>query len=111
MEIVSPRICRLLSVVVDVEAITLWPFIFFRVAPNAVTRNHERIHLRQQLELLILGFYIVYVGEWAYKSLRTKSGVTAYTNSIFEREAYAHETDLNYLATRKPYAWVAKHDQ
>ena len=48
--------------------ITIWPFIFLRydVKHHGIIRysrlvNHEKIHLRQQIELLIIPFYILYV--------------------------------------------------
>ena len=31
-----------------------------------------------------------------------------YRNISFEREAYAHQRDLNYLKHRRPYAWISR---
>lgn len=39
------------------------------------------------------------------KSLR-KAFVAAYYDNCFEREAYANETNEDYLAMRPPFAWV-----
>ena len=76
------------------KAITIWPFIFIRkeCSFNNVDLNHEKIHLRQQLELLIIFFYIIYLIEWIFKG---------YKNISFEKEAYKYEGDLEYLKTRK----------
>ena len=62
--------------------------------------NHEHIHLRQQLELLIILFYLWYFIE--YVILRLKyDHKTAYRNIVFEKEAYQKEADMNYLKNRK----------
>lgn len=81
------------------KAITIWPFIFVRneVKFNDIDLNHEKIHLRQQLELLIIFFYLIYLVEWIIKG---------YRNISFEKEAYDNEDNLNYLKTRKHYAWL-----
>ena len=70
------------------------------------TINHETIHFQQALELLVIPFYILYVIEYAIKALRYLNIEKAYKNISFEREAYANERDMNYLANRKRYNWV-----
>lgn len=85
------------------NGITLWPFVILRhqaLRVDVVLMNHERIHLRQQLELLIIFFYIWYIVEYAYRLFQYKDRRTAYRNISFEREAYANERDLNYLKKR-----------
>lgn len=79
------------------KAITLWPFIFVRknYSFNEIDLNHENIHGKQQLELLIILFYIIYLVEWLFKGYRDIS---------FEKEAYNNEDNLNYLKTRKQFA-------
>lgn len=108
MIIVSPLLCRALSVVVSVSGFTLWPVMVFASEPDPVTENHERIHLRQQVELLVIGFLVAYVIEWLWRVVRGASGEGAYDASIFEAEAYAHETDPGYLQRRRPYAWARR---
>ena len=54
-----------------VNGMALWPFILVqRGNPSARLLNHERIHHRQQLEMLLLPFYVWYVLEYAYHRLR-----------------------------------------
>jgi hypothetical protein len=65
--------------------------------------NHERIHTRQMLEMLIVGFYLWYFIEWLIRL--TQKG-NAYRNISFEQEAYTHERNPNYLKNRKLYAWT-----
>lgn len=62
--------------------------------------NHEKIHLRQQLELLIIPFFIFYMIEFIYRWIQYRNWDLAYRNVSFEREAYAKEKDLNYLKSR-----------
>lgn len=79
------------------KAITLWPFIFVRKeCPfDEIDLNHEKIHLKQQLELLVIPFFLIYIFESIFKK---------YRNISFEKEAYKWEEDLGYLKRRKHYA-------
>ncbi len=91
------------------SGITLFPFILLRKkdAPfGEVLLNHERIHLRQQLELLILPFYIWYLCSYLFYRFKGLSHHTAYRSILFEREAYAHEKDLDYLRKRRFWAFL-----
>lgn len=80
-------------------AMALFPFIILddeKYRNDKYMINHEKIHLRQQLELLILPFYIWYLIEYYKKG---------YMSVSFEREAYANEYDLNYLKKRKSFSF------
>ncbi|SDJ29714.1 hypothetical protein [Chryseobacterium jejuense] len=87
-----------------INGIALFPFIFIRKSEdkeNYTLINHEKIHLRQQLEMLIIFFYIFYVIEYYYWFFKLKDGYQAYRRISFEREAYANEHNLNYLKKRR----------
>lgn len=87
----------------------LFPFILLRkdVPPgNNVLLRHERIHLRQQIETGILFFYIWYLLEYGYHLFRFRSHSKAYQNICFEREAYARQSDTNYLRIRRHWAFM-----
>ena len=73
------------------------------VKVDAVMHNHERIHTRQMLELLVVGFYLWYITEWIIRLPRKGN---SYRRISFEQEAYDHENDLNYLDHRKRFAWI-----
>lgn len=82
----------------------MFPFIFLRKTEdrqNKVLIDHEKIHLRQQLELLIIPFYIWYLSEYYIKYLKYKDWTMAYRNISFEREAFANEENPDYLKKRK----------
>ncbi len=90
--------------------ITLWPFVFMKHADlkrDANFINHERIHLRQQLEMLILPFFIWYGIEYIIRLLQYKDRYTAYRNISFEREAYANEAQLDYLRYRSFWKFLS----
>ena len=89
--------------------LTLWPFIVLRensLKEDHALVNHERIHLRQQLELFIIPFYIWYLLEWCVRCCMYRDAYRAYQNISFEREAYLNEGDLNYLNSRNPYSFI-----
>lgn len=83
----------------DISAIAIFPFIFIhpdtKVTPRLI--NHERIHLRQQLEMLVIPFYVWYLIEYF---------TVGYEQNRFELEAYDNDYDLNYLSKRKWFAFI-----
>lgn len=87
-------------------AINLCGVIFAKGPCNDVTLNHEAIHTAQIKELLVLGFYLWYLFEWLYQSARHRGFYKGYKAISFEREAYANDANLNYLASRKPFAFL-----
>ena len=97
----NSRLPRLLSVFISIHAITLYPFIICRTVLDKRTRSHEFIHIAQQKELWVLGFYILYVWYWLKNVFWHKMYFNeAYYNIPFEREAYENEDDDIYALTR-----------
>lgn len=90
------------------KAITIWPFIFVRRSAwySNDTDRHERIHGRQQLEMLLLLFYLWYGVEYIIRLAIMRDTKQAYRSISFEQEAYANERDEQYLKHRRPYAWL-----
>ena len=85
------------------RGLTFFPFVFLMNKEDVLDKvfvNHEKIHLRQQLELLVLPFYVWYVMEFLIRWIMTKDKNVAYRNISFEKEAYTNEKDLNYLKSR-----------
>ena len=86
-----------------INALTLFPFILVRERKDFKDRvllHHEKIHLRQQLELLVVLFYVWYVLEFYYHWFRLRNRELAYRSISFEKEAYANERDSQYLSKR-----------
>ena len=89
--------------------ITIFPFIFLKynyLKADIFLINHEKIHLRQQLELFIIIFYLWYFIEFLVRVLEYRNWNMAYKNISFEREAYTHEKDLNYLKSRPLWNFI-----
>ena len=89
--------------------LSLWPFIILKedgLKNDEVLINHERIHLRQQRELLIVPFYLLYLTEWLLRTVLYLNSYRAYQNISFERVAYANEKNPEYLSHRKPFSFV-----
>lgn len=89
-----------------VEGIALFPFILLRrKSPNLFLLNHERIHLKQQLELGLVVFYIWYLAEYLIRLARHRKHYLAYLHISFEKEAYHNQGNLDYLKTRTLWAF------
>lgn len=96
MIIINSKLVRILTFG-SANGITIWPFIILDHEPSDDDINHEKIHIAQQIELLIIGFYIWYFIEWIFKG---------YYQISFEKEAYKNESNLNYLAGRKNFDFI-----
>ena len=106
-----------LGLFMKIKGMSLFPFILLRerlknpvgyeVESTKRTINHETIHFQQALELLVIPFYILYILEYGIKLLVYKGNMgKAYRNISFEREAFTHDDNLDYLPTRKRYNWI-----
>jgi hypothetical protein len=85
------------------QAINLFGIVFARNELSAKSKNHEAIHTAQMKEMLYIFFYIFYLVEWL---VRLCLGKNAYYKISYEQEAYLNQNNLDYLETRKPYAWA-----
>jgi hypothetical protein len=91
------------------RGITLFPFVIvsgYDLKLDSVIINHEKIHIRQQVELLVLPFFIWYGIEFLIKWLIHKDKYFAYRNISFEREAYSNEKDPSYLKQRSFWSFL-----
>lgn len=99
-----------------------WIFVHYDVKLTDEDINHEGIHWEQWKECFIVLFPLLYLLMWLWELVRCAFDVDrgrklgyyqrngwfrrAYRSIAFEREAYAHEKDLEYLSARKRYAWI-----
>lgn len=67
---------------------------------------HETIHLRQELEMGIILFYVWFVVEFLIKLMITLSWSRAYRSVAFEQEAYRNQLEKSYLERRPAFAWL-----
>ena len=89
--------------------ITIYPFVLLKskvLKSNIGLVNHEKIHLKQQLELLIIPFYVFYCVEFIFRLIQYRKWYTAYTNISFEREAYTNQNDQDYLKSRSFWGFL-----
>ncbi len=96
------------SKLIPYDGMTIFPFIILKergLEKNEVLMNHEKIHIKQQLEMLIIPFYILYGLDYVRKYFKYKNHFDAYFNIVFEKEAYQNEQDLTYLKNRKFWGW------
>ncbi len=87
----------------------IYPFILLKDRDQKADNfliNHECIHLKQQIELLIVPFYLLYFFNYFINLIRYKNHYLAYFNIVFEKEAYSCDKNLNYLQHRKHFAWL-----
>ncbi len=103
--ITNSKIPQRLSLFIDVYAITLYPYVFIKDEGNPTVINHEKIHLEQQRELWLIGFYFLYILYWLIGKVKGMSNTGAYHSIPFEREAYENDEDEEYLKNRKRFAW------
>jgi hypothetical protein len=112
------------------QAMTVWPVVFIRQELRekytATVDRHENIHAEQQKEVLMVAivftlatavwtdswlsllwlplYFYIYFTEWLMRSIFSKED--AYLDISFEKEAYKHENDPDYLPQRIPFAWL-----
>ena len=94
---------------IKVSAIALYPFCLIqhkKYKGHLQLLNHERIHFRQQIELLIIPFYFFYLLHYLILLARLGNHDNAYRNIVFEKEAYANDQNLEYLKTRKIWSFM-----
>jgi hypothetical protein len=83
--------------------LTIFPFIIvgeMKYKNDEVFLTHERIHIRQQLEMLVGLFFIWYLLEYLVRLIQYGDRTRAYRNISFEREAYENEKKPDYLKSR-----------
>ncbi|HOX81748.1 MAG TPA: hypothetical protein PLJ60_00045 [Chryseolinea sp.] len=83
-------------------------FIFYwkSVKDKQTILNHELIHFWQQVELLFVLHWLLYITFYLIGRLNGKTHDGAYMNIPFEKEAYAFEKNYQYASQRKPFAWL-----
>ena len=86
-----------------VGGITLFPFIIVREKTNKTTINHESIHIAQYIELLVIGFLVLYLWDWIRGLIKYKDTNVAYRKIRLEQEAYEYQRSFTYLDKRERF--------
>ena len=101
----NSSIPKYLSIFINISAITVYPFIISKDVMSKSTIRHERIHIEQQKELLVVFFWLLYIWYWLRGRIQGMTNSESYMNIPFEREAYRNEENPMYLFKRRPFAW------
>lgn len=112
------------------ETINLFGILFTRGDIDNIEYNHESIHTEQIIECMVLAaciilvvclifklslfwlllsipmYYIQYGIEYVCIRAFHKKQNDAYHDVSFEEEAYANESDLDYIYNRVPFVWI-----
>lgn len=102
-----PGFCIVLPFL-KVDGMAFYPFILLKSRASKydeILIRHETIHLRQQVEMLVLPFYLCYLANYLINRFQYDHQ-NAYLSIVFEREAYAEEGNPAYLKKRKLWAWL-----
>lgn len=91
---------------INIWAISFGFWVWCRGKLSDTTKRHEAIHYKQQLELLFIFQWILYVFFWLYGLAKYRNGKEAYYEIPFEREAYYNEENVEYLKGRKLFSWI-----
>lgn len=91
------------------SGMAIFPFILVKsdaLKNDTTLIHHEKIHLTQQIELLILPFYVAYLFNYLINLTIYKNHTAAYREIVFEREAYANEGNIHYLSQRSVWSFI-----
>lgn len=75
-------------------------------AEREVVLRHERIHCWQQVETLLVLFWLLYGVFYVVNLIRYRNHKEAYRNVAFEREAYGHQDDEGYAKHKPFWGWI-----
>lgn len=79
------------------DAITLYPFIFYKYNPiDSVLLNHEKIHIQQIKKIGVVYFYFDYIYQYVTLRFKGLNHNQAYFNISYEKEAYTNQGNLDY---------------
>ncbi len=94
----------------DAQGIGFFPFLIIRQNLKLPHKrqeliNHEKIHLVQQIELLIVGAFLLHLLEYLYaRFIKKLSKRDSYYFPATEQEAHRNAMNQHYLTQRKIYA-------
>ena len=68
--------------------------------------RHEKIHFWQQVEMLFIFHWIFYGLFYLVGRMKGHCHYVAYRYNPFELEAFTNDAQVDYLETRRPFAWA-----
>jgi len=86
-------------------ALPIWPFVLVKGSVTLPELRRALIFARQQSELFVLPFFLLFAGFWLLRLVQTRSASKAWTLSPFVREVSFNKDDPAYLVLRPRHAW------
>jgi hypothetical protein len=93
---------------ININAITLFCFVFSKGKLSERTKRHETIHFQQYLETFVIGFLLIYLFDFLWAACISGKGFSreSYLAIRFEQEAWTMDKDEQYLETRSRFSWL-----
>jgi len=92
---------------INFEGFTFYPFILLSGENTEKDiYNHELIHIQQTEETFFIGYILILVTQYTFNLCKYRNLYKAYRNLAFEKEAYDNMKNLDYLKSRKKFAWL-----
>lgn len=110
--LVSHTLCKIIGKLIlgqPAMGIALFPVIIVRDLEALRNENlirHETIHLRQYLETLFIGMFLIGILQNIYaRFFLGKNSLDAYYYTSHEQEAHQNDEDVDYLKHRKWFSY------
>ena len=88
-----------------IRCVSLCPFIICAKGVDQISLQHSMIRFRQQAEMWLVPFLIVYAWYAILRVFKHRNLRLAYYSIPFEAEAHRYKDDLTYLLFRPKQAW------
>lgn len=88
-----------------IKCVAVWPLILCAGRVDQTTLRHSRIRFRQQQELWVLPFIVLYAWYAVLRTLQKRDLRKAFYAIPFEAEAFSCRDDPAYLLFRPRNAW------
>ena len=90
---------------IEPYAVSFGPFVFCKEKLNERLLRHETIHYHQQIELLFVLQWILYLLFYLKGLVKEDDPKSAYRQNPFELEAYDNDDNEDYLSDRPLFNW------
>ena len=87
------------------RAVPAWPIVLVRGRLSLSETRRALIFARQQAELLVLPYLVLFLWYWIRTVARTGRIAQSWHSVPFVREAAHNRDDPAYLVLRRPHAW------
>ena len=106
--LVSDKLLKILSPFRATRGLTFWPFIIVSASKykRHIIKNRQLLAYQQQIELLIVGYLVVYALTFIKGLIKNRNFQKAIDSVPFNKEQIANEKKYSWKGTRKMYSWI-----